>query len=273
MVRQFRLRNRLGAEVDLNTSEHFLYDPKGMGYEWDNEYERIGHQYLLTEEHLKQKEPEGIIKFNSYEGYRNFTKFTQYRPLTLIYNTDAGEYFISIYIKKIEKTEKESGGWLLGDIEFKAVGQWYKYIHLKSDPTLTGKTYSYEYNFRYSDSSRDSVAHEQESVLLSPTRITFLGPCLNPIWKHYVNGELVASGSVACYVPPGRRLIVSSIVPYMIAETDAYGKVTNDRYQESDFSKERFISFRLGTNRVVFSHTGGEPIGVELEAYEYYDGV
>lgn len=271
-MRQFKLYNAVGQMYDLNDMGSFLHDPKGLGYEDDSEYERIGSQFLMTGERRKQPNPGGKIRFKSYEGYLGFTKFLQRKPLKLQY-TAADTYMMDVHVKSIKKTELETLG-LVVEIVFQGLGPWYKELVLQIDGSiLTGKVYPYTYPYTYASNSQGTVTIESDSDTESPVQITIIGPCENPQYVHYVNDEIVASGRINCELPAGKRMKISSKLPYSIKELDSLGRETADLYQYSDFLTERFLIVRRGTNVIAFSHDGDEDIKVVVEACVYYDTV
>ena len=261
MMRKFKLYNAVGQVYDLNDKTSFFHDPNGLGFDNESEYERVGSQFLLTDEKMKQPEPSGRIRFTSYEEYLKFSKFLQRKPLKLQYMA-ADTYMMDVHVKGIKKTELET------------LGPWYKEAVLNIDGSLAvGKVYPYTYPYTYARNSQGDVTIDSDSDIESPVQITIIGPCENPQYVHYVNDEIVASGKIDYKLPEGRRLKISSKLPYSIKEQDALGKETADLYQYSDFSTERFLSVRRGTNVISFSHDGDEDIKVVVEACVYYDTV
>ncbi|MDD3369396.1 MAG: phage baseplate protein [Lachnospiraceae bacterium] len=268
-MRQFKLYNSLGQVYNLNDMASFFHDPKGLGFDDDGKYERIGNQYIATQEGIKQAEPEGKIRFLDYVEFNNFAKFIQCQPLKLQYSA-ADTYYMDVIVKKIEKTEIENIG-LDVSIKFSALGQWYKdIIKSISNEALVGKVYPYEYPYTYADDTQGSVEIESDSGEESPVKITIMGPCVNPNWTHYVNGNVVETGKMNCTVPEGKRLEISSILPYSIRELDAFNNVVADRYQKSDFSTERFVKLQHGINIISITHEGTEPLRAVVEGMIYY---
>lgn len=275
-MRRFTLYNSKGQSYDLSSSDHVLYSPAGLGFEFDRDYEAVGYQYELLKEELAQAKPSGMIKFDSYSTYTAFALFLQSRPLILEYEPYSDAVFrMSVNVGALSKGEKdETTGWLECAITFQALGQWYRYIVMQTDPSgLIGKKYTYKYNYSYTDSAVGSLKCTLQSNIESPCRITFLGPVKNPSWSHYKNGKLCAQGRVTANIPDNHRLVVSSVVPYIIQETDNVGNVIADRYGNSDFSTERFLYLGEGENVISFTHEGTGNLVVLVEAYEYFETV
>lgn len=271
-MRQFKIYNAIGQEYDLNDPGSFFHDPNGLGFKSDEEFERIGRQFLLTEEGVKQPEPEGKIRFKDYACFNKFAQFLQRQPLKLMYKA-ADTYYMDVRVREIEKTELEALG-LIVEAKFSGLGPWYKEVTRNIDgPEAVGKVYAYTYPYVYADNSQGVIKVESDSELESPMIITIIGPCSNLEYVQYVNGKVAASGKILYDIPDGRRVKISSKIPYSIKELDALGNETADLYQYSDFSTERFLMVRQGMNEIAFSHEGEEEIKAVVEAEIYYDTI
>lgn len=272
-MRQFALINGLGEEIDLNNTDHFFHDPDGMGVSRDVDYEQVGSYFYATKNVNKQKKISGKIKFNGYEKFKEFVLFTQHRPLTLKY-ISAGTYFMTVNMVKLQKTELEKFKWLICDVQFENVSQWYKKELSESSSEATGKTYDYTYPYTYSDNIMSAVQIMSESVEESPTRIIIQGPCENPKWTHILNGTVIARGGVSRTIPDGHRLVIDNAdIPFSITEQDETGTVIGDLYQYSDFATQRFISLGFGRNVITASHEGSSTLMIRVEGRVEYDAV
>ncbi len=273
-MRQFALINGLGEEMNMNDTNHFLYDVEGIGASRDADYEQIGTYFYATKNVNKQKKPSGKIKFNGYEKFSEFALFAQHRPLTLKYTTAAGTYHMTVNMVKLSKKELEKFKWLICDIQFENISQWYKKTLSESNTEATGKTYDYTYPYTYSDNIMSAVQIVSDSVEDSPTRIIIQGPCVNPKWTHILNGEVIARGGVSRTIPEGHRLVIDNAdIPYSITEQDGTGTVLDDLYQYSDFSTQRFITLGFGRNVITASHNGTSTLKIRVEGREEYDAV
>lgn len=272
-MRSFKLRNAAGYEYDLTDKEHFLYDPSDLGFSYDTDYQQVGPQFIQISETLKQPKPSGIIKFNDYAEYTAFIKFIQKRPLVLTYKPDHAEFRLNCKVASLEKAEKKAGGWLHCKIKFEGIGTWYKYSEYRGNVTDNRKDYDYEYPYQYTDATIISNVIKAESNIRSPIIMTFIGPCKNPSWKHYVNGIEIADGKVSVELGAGERMRVSSAVPYSIIKTDNMGNELEDLYGASDFSTKRFLWLENGENMIVVAHEGVDTLNAIVEVYEYYESV
>lgn len=278
MIRKFRVINSEGAAYDLNSKQSFFHKVDGFGYKEETDFQRIGSDFYALEEVFSQGEITGSIFFcgqGAYEQYRDFTKFVRLTPLTLEYVTD-DTYRLPVRLSEIHKSEMMEGGIGLNcEVVFLATGLFYRSVTKYSETVYVGgKIYPYTYPYSYADVSANTLMIESDSVADSPCRITIYGPCTNPIWKHYVNNELHATGAYIGTLRGDHRLVIDTTkVPYSITERGISGEIIADRYQACDFTTERFITLKHGTNRISLSHEGLNSVDMMVEARISYETV
>lgn len=277
-MRKFRLINGQGERFELNRKDSFFHDIKGFGFEDATQYEQIGHDFYPLEEILSQGKIEGKILFagkKPYETYREFARFIRSTPLTLVYQPD--EVFrVPVRIATLGKEELSHGGAVLvSEISFVTQGLFYKSITKYSNTlSVGGKIYPYTYDYAYSDVSYNSVEIESDSYEDSPCKITIHGPCMNPIWKHYVNNVLYETGAYVGTISGDHKLVIDTTkMPYSITERGAGDEIVADRYQLCDFSTERFFHLRHGSNRISVTHEGINTLKVIVEGRINYETV
>lgn len=258
-MRKFRLINGQGGSFDINRKDSFFHDIKGFGFDDATQYEQIGRDFYPLEEILSQGKIEGKILFageKPYETYREFARFIRSTPLTLVYQAD--EVFrVPVRVASLGKEELSHGGAaLISDISFIAQGLFYKSVNKYSNTlSIGGKIYPYTYDYAYSDISYNSVEIESDSYEDSPCKITIQGPCINPVWKHYVNNVLYETGAYVGTISSDHKLVIDTTkMPYSITERGAGDDIVADRYQLCDFTTERFFHLQHGSNRITVSH-------------------
>ncbi len=274
-MRKFRVINAKGDILDLTSdpSKYFFHDISGLGFDSDSEYEQIGYQFVETKRLLKQAEIKGTISVAGYKLYEEMMRLMQSRPLKLEYIANE-TYYIDVNVKRIEKSELEEAGRLRCPVVFEALGRMYKRIVRNIDGSVgNGKKYDFTFPYRYDDNNSGTILIESDSELESPIVITFMGPCRNPVWTHYVNGNVCCRGKVNCEIPAGDRLVISTLGEYQIIETDGYGSEVQDRYQDSDFTTERFVFLRKGENIISFGHDLDSDLKVVVEGMIYYESI
>lgn len=270
MIRRFRLSNSEGASWDLNNFASFFHAIGGFGYQEGTQFEQIGANFLPLEELFAQGELTGSILFggrDAYKNYRLFTRFVRAVPLTLTYQLDE-IYRVPVRLSQIEKSELNGGSALVCEVTFLATGFFYKSVTKRSSTLYVGgKIYPYTYPYAYAIVSPNTLVIDSDSYTDSPCKISIFGPCLNPIWKHYVNNELYATGRYEGSLLADHKLVIDDTeIPYSITERGAADDIVADRYQLCDFTTERFFHLQHGSNRISVIHDGLNDIKMTVEA-------
>lgn len=241
-----------------------MYSPKGLGFENENSYLRIGNRNILIKQKIIQGQIEAVIHFrykNAYKEYQDFMKFISKAPLIIRYQpyTD-DEYKCCCELKSIEKPEKTKTG-LEITVKFDMTSLWFKEINMSSneEEEETGKKYPYQYDFKYYENVKGSILIESDSENDSGCIIEIRGKAVNPSWSHYVNNELVELGKMNMTVNKNQKLVIDTVnIPFSITLKDMNNNVIQDAYQLSDFSTQRFIQLKKGMNRISVSSFGTE---------------
>lgn len=274
-MRTFRLYDNDGNRYNITSKDHaFFYGIDGLGYAQETQFQRIEDRYALLDKHIAQNKIVGTIKFwqpGAELRFFNFAQFCQNGPLRMDYNPEYGTYSRNGIITKIEKSDG-NGEPLTVKIEFTAQTPWYKNVNRYNDGTLEGgKVYNYTYDYTYLQSARNTVTVDSDSYQSSPVRLVVLGAAVNPSWRHYLNNELVTEGKVNGTVLANNRLIIDTTsIPYSIKQVNQLGELVSDMYQQSDFSKNRFVRFGHGRNTVTFSADNTNILTVGVEAQIEY---
>ncbi len=277
-MRKFVLYNSIGESYDLNDLRNFLYEPEDLGFKRETDFMQIGSAFRpYKNDTLKQPEPKGTIRFknpDAYQKYYDFARFISKVPLRLEYTPLDQTYCLDCCVMEMDKTELGPGG-LHCEIKFGGYGYYYSRCSLESsDDGTTGKIYGYTYNYHYSDVMPGMVAKDIDATQESPCIITIYGPAINPVWKHYLNNVLIATGKCNQILLTGHNLVIDTVsTPYSITEQDDLGNVIFDRYQDADFSTERFFLLRNGNNRIAVSHDGVMPPRLKVEVRSLYETV
>lgn len=278
-MRSFKVINNYGQAYDLMDKSHFLHGVSGLGFT-DNTYLlRVGSIKKALTEDVFPQEPKGEIFFpepNSYEKYHEFAGFLRNTPLQLIYDPYGVEYTLPVRVQKIDKTEILTGHvGLACQVVFAPLEPYYvKKYEINDGSIADGKVYNYSYDYTYTNTVAQTVVFDVDSHLDSPTQIIIYGPVENPRWTHYVNNRLTASGQVNVNIPSGHKLIVDCTqVPFSIVEIENDGTFVANRYQQSDFSTDRFIFLQFGQNRISVAQDGVDTVVLAVEARISYETV
>lgn len=278
MIRHFSLTNALGQTYNLmDAKAGALFDPGGLGFNDVTEYEQVGEVFSPLTERFGQQVVQGNILFarQPYINYFKFTKFCRHAPLSLIYKTDAGTFQIPVKLTKIEKGDTDQKNYLLCAVEFTALARMYKTVIANNTGSSGGgKKYDYEYDYIYGDYAADTITIESDSVTPSPCRISIFGPCTEPRWRHYLNGDSIATGYYGGTIPDGNKLVIdTTTVPYSIEERDLADNLIADRYEQCDFSTERFFLLEYGSNTISVSHNDIDSIRLMVEGFIFHETV
>ncbi len=277
-IRRFRLINRDGAGYNLTTRDHFLHTPSGLGFQKETEYQRLGNQYIILNDAFAQAQIMGEVFFpnpGAYTKYYEFIRFCQNAPLYLLYKPASREFYRSVRLSNVEKTELEFGG-LNVTVTFDALTLFYEEVSAFNDKAVatSGKTYNYRYNYVYSGGALNTVTIESDSYAQSPCTVYIYGACIDPIWYHYVNGVLKSTGSLTGEIPDGQKLAIDTTeIPYSIKRVDMANRFVADVYGFADFSTERFIMLEHGENTISIQHSGADALTIAIEAQILYASV
>ena len=263
-MRQFALINSIGQRWDLNQENSFLSSPKGLGGERKITYTQIGNSFVELENLLKQKSITGKIVFDDYGMFEEFSLFAQHSPLILVYKTQR-EYRIQVEMTKLTKTEMENIG-LVGDIMLQGLTAWYRQENVENGNTAEGKKFPYAYDYLYTENGMGILEVESDSIEESPIKLIIAGPCVNPSWSLYRNGEVQTTGKVFCTIEKDNRLVIDTTrIPYEIAEYGNDNVMIRDLYQSSDFETERFLFAGYGKTKIVVTQEGNTTQYVAME--------
>lgn len=277
-MRTFTLINNNGTTYDVTSpGSAFFYNVDGLGYERIMDFNQVGDIFGLMKDKASQNTISGTVKFwkgTAEKDYFDFYKFCKTAPLKLQYNPGHGVYTRNGYVKKITKTDGLDDAMTV-KIDFICTSPWYKTIQQYNNGDASdGKVYNYQYDYVYTDSTPGSLLIDSDSFMECPCKLIIYGPVTNPVWRHYINGELVTTGKINATVPVNRQIHVDTTnIPWSIKQYDNLGNFVSDLYQLSDFSTERFVQLGNGRNDITVVDDGVNPVGVGLEAQIEYDTI
>lgn len=275
-MREFYLINGKGNRYSLMDVKHWLHAPNNLGAKFNSRYEQIGANFIRTKKITQPDDITGNLLFtgkNKYQDYSDFISFASIEPLTLLYVSDE-EYRASVDISSISKSEIVNSI-LTCTINFKRLSRWYKRYYIFNDGNVKdGKIYDYGFNYKYTEMEPETAIVQSDSGYESPTQITIYGPCINPTWKHYLNNDIIGTGSVKANIINGHKLVIDcTSIPYSIREYDSNEQLVNDLYAKADFTERRFMFLKYGKNRIVIDHDGTNILTLALEARVEYETV
>lgn len=302
-MRTFSLVDNDGNLYDLTVKDKsFLYGVTGLGYSKESQFQRIKERFKFLKMESEQQKIKGTVRFwqpNAEAEYFAFAQLCQNSPLKLRYAPKSGSitqstykkgyvdgstlvlpykymkmqnYYRDGYVTAIEKSDGV-GNCLEVVIEFTCETPWYKNVadYNYGGSSQTGKEYSYTYPYGYTGSVSNEVTIDSDSREQSPCKIVIMGYATDPIWRHYLNDVLVATGKLNGSILTDHKLVIdTTTIPYSIKEFDSQGNEVADLYQSSDFTTERFIRLGYGKNRITVSAADTTDIGIGVEAQIEY---
>lgn len=276
-MREFYLINGKGNRYSLMDVNHWLHEPSNLGAKFNSKYEQIGANFIRTKRITAPDDISGTVMFTGgdlYAKYSEFIRFITIEPLTLVY-VSSEEYQVSVDVVSVSKSEIDTDRTLKCEINLKRLSRWYKRHYSYNEGDMTGgKVYDYHYDYTYIDMEPETAIVQSDSGYESPTQISIYGPCQNPIWKHYLNNEVVGTGSVQADIIDGHRLVIDCTkIPYTVHELNIDGEVVEDLYSKTDFTEKRFFFLGYGKNRIVVDHDGTNKLKLAVEARIEYETV
>lgn len=295
-VRHFTLINSLGQSYDLTNTQTLLTEPKGLGMKRQNTYRKLGSRFFLIRAEHAQTPFEGEIIFtppDAYIKYNEFMSFLTHEPLILQYkpidNYDYYRYrgrfpdhdFIynkSVMIREVQKGDLTTYATLDVKIQLEPTTPWFRQVSASSkldenDRGLTWEVTS-DWPFTWEQHSGRVLALASDCQIPSPCRLLIPGPIVNPEWRHYANGSLVATGKVKCSVPDDHYLSIDNLgEASKMVIINRLGDEINDVYPDSDFSTKRFLEIQNGNNYITVNYDDASFYNIQLEAMLYYESI
>lgn len=249
-MRQFNLKNSIGEEYRLNSSDNFFHTPEGLGFRRNATLQKLGTTYRIIRDGFSQTPITGQIMFKSdaqasaYKRYLQFKNFLQEIPLTLVYRIPGGEFCMDCLPSTVEKTEINSALGMNIGIELTPLTMWYQEASQSANGT--------------------SVTVVSDSLNESPCTLSFSGVVksnANLTWTQTVNGSTVMTGTLKSVTIGATDTVIvrTDTDPYQIYK-DSNGTYTG-LYQFSDFTTKRFPFIQKGVN--VFTVADATKISVK----------
>lgn len=262
MPRKFNLTNKNGEVYDLNLVGHAFYNPEGLGWAEETSVVRLGESWLVTDNRVAKPSVSGEIVFHGYQEYNDFLRFVQLGGLVLGYMPLSTWRYLNCTIQLSKSEIKPFSKLLICPVVFNGTSQWYERATLQpSAGTIpsNAKLYDYPYPYAYAQGEAGSITINN-GVLSSYFRLQMNGLVENPVWRLYVNGQVVHSGKVNATISLGHSFVVNTRPTQMeIAEYDGDENLYRDLYGYSDFSTERLFMIPAGESMLMVADDNGTP--------------
>lgn len=257
MIRQFSLQNEQGVVYSLmDVKRGFLYEPEGLGVEYDYSYSRIGSAWINNEKEVSQEAIEGTLIFadKPYLGAAEFIGFAiPAHKLTLIYQTDAGTYYRDVDLISMEKTEIGEGGVLQCPVTLMPVSLWYLPRNLfvqMGFSSARGLRYTYTLPNRFVNFGIGEATIINDGQVDAPFKVEVQGPLTNPEFTLSVNNEDMFTLAITDDIEATETLVYSSrdgaLTCHKVA---ANGDIIN-LTDALDISNANFFKIPVGTAKL-----------------------
>lgn len=305
-MRYFKLENSASPtpeELDITTTEVLFHDISGLGFDEQTDFASVGSVWKLNSVSYSQKPVSGKICFTDRKGTTPYTKYTHFKtfidktPLTLIYypeGIDGLSYRKKVRVTKLEKTELDKYGVLDVGIDFTPYTPWYEIVEAKNG----GEIVEHDTGWVWGDGDENPPLVFEPTAGMnaipakfrnevrapvdiyskvdndSPLKITIHGPVVNPVWTHYVDNNLVASGgfdsNASLTINSGERLVIDNTEGEYSMTVYSNNALPRNVYSLRDFDQQCFFTLRKGKNTIVVTSTSTSAIKVELEGHIHY---
>lgn len=220
-IRNFYFENEKGSRVDCQKIDGglFLYDPSGLGYEEENQYEFVGNTFIKNSSKMKQNIIEGNLEFDnvSYDEYKNFIDFIfTSESLKIIYVPKLSvrtEYYRDIDFTKIEKFDEDDFNILTSPIALHCKTLWYEeneaiYTVTKKDREIR---WNFRWNSRFTSYNSRTITYNNKGHIEAPITIEMDGYLINPCISVYDNyNELLYQLKLDITLEEYEKLLYSS---------------------------------------------------------------
>ena len=312
-MRYFTLKNADGVELDITTQQVLFHDIGGIGFSEETDFRRVGDVWRLNSVAKEQTPVTGKMLFSEfggttpYEKYLSFKSFIDRAPLILTYYPmgvpSPTEYIFykRVRVTKLEKTEITQLGVLDCPIDFTPYTPWYQIANDENQADsgdggseedtgwIWGKQEGGVYTtpplvFEPTPSQNATRAKFRAEPRLyteivsatsgaNPVKLTIVGPAVNPVWTHYLDGVVVETGGFAdnFTLNENEELIIDSTEgDYLMYVRHKYTNAIRNVYSLRNFDTVCFFSMKEGANRITATSSDGVPVKIKIEGHIYY---
>lgn len=200
-MRQFYLQNEYGEKIAFQGGDIFFYEPSGLGFEDNNDYEASGNYFIRTSNEFEQVPINGNLIFMPGDQYQNYFNFANWifeaKSLKIGYKPAKQWYFIDVDLISLDKEEINELNLLEVPATFYPKTPWYLEQQVKID--IGGelndniKRYAYTYPYRYSNTiKKGSAVFTLAAQLPSGFDLTIDGAAYNPI----ITAKIESTGEI-----------------------------------------------------------------------------
>ena len=308
MIRQFRIQGiDTGVSYSLNDFNKYLLTlPQGLGFEFKNNFLKVGNQRVLVDKEYQFKEINGTIEVcgdtrldweKNYNELRSFIASNKTSGFKLFYKpTEENEKYIICNIRLLTKTEKTTYG-ILVPIALEPRTLWEQDYSISSSIVgnlgeddenivafLQREDGSYNYGFL-----KEAQTDEYNAVYLKgiigeielindgddeiPLKIIINSACVNPFITLKDNsGKVISSSKVFVVINEGDILTLDSNPETLSILMVRSSGVVENVINQIDFSRQTFLTLPVGSYTMEITDENGNYVNTIVEISKRYLG-
>ena len=289
MARLFYLENSIGQRKDLNGLENiWLKNPAGLGMNTSGAFADIRKGFFsrISGDIEPQGEIVGDLEFrlsnDPYEDYRDLVDWLSLDyEFYFVYNPyGSKEYYRTIEINYLSKTEKEFSGLLYIPFSFACLTPWYILLPFQTEiepASADFKRYDFTYDYVY-PAARQSQAVEVNAIGHIPAAFTleYTGALTNPsiILTGTSTGTVYGQCDITETLIATDKLIYSSEYGASSVQKEDSGGTITDLISDVDISKNPFPHIPLSEPCDLSLESGvAITATATVKVYNYYRSV
>lgn len=226
-VREFKLINEKGQEFSLMDIEKtcLLTNPTGLGVQYSNQYEQLGHTFVKSISNISQNVFSGQANFKNYENYKKLIDFiTSSEKIKISYKVPyedrTREFFRDVEINVLNKSEKNQTGVISETLTFDCLSLWYEqnqtvYEVGSQDGELR---WDFRWDSKFSGYDVRRLQYINQGHIDASIELTIEGAVLNPKIDLLIDNEVYQTVEINTTINEYEKLHYSS------KETDFYIK-------------------------------------------------
>lgn len=292
-MRQFALLNSNGQRYLLQngTTNVFLWQPSGLGFQYDREYmESEGFFFKMTSS-VSQVAKTGILVFHGKDPYADYKALMDFiggsKDLRLAYAPKNTWYYVDIDIESVQKSEIELDGTLQCQINMLPKTPIYLPNEINID--LSGDLgesikqykydsefgdYAYKYDYTYSNTATaGEIEFDIPAQMDSGLEITINGEISAPVLTFYVGDDIIGKVDLSSISIESGDYVKYSSIPLRAGIYEYIDGVKHDITAQIGLSADYPTFFMLPpytTIKVVLTADIIAGTSATLKVYQYY---
>ena len=280
-VREFKLVNEKGQQYSLMDIKNYclLTDPKGLGIEFQTNYEPLGTSFVESTNKIYQGKISGIANFMHYDNFKELINFVAYsQELKFVYKvpykSGVKSFYRDVKFKSISKSELDKDGILKETITFDLLSLWYEenqttYVMEPSDDALI---WDFEWDSIFIEFNNRSIDFVNNGHIDASVDLIINGEIVNPRLELYVDKVLIQEVAVNSRIENGEQFHYSSkegkfAIEKILADESKTNLFSLDNI---DFSNDNVIRIPINKSCTLKLEADTDIQNAVLKIYTYY---